>query len=163
MTTPKIELNEKATGPFTASRSLTLPFDLRQRSRQRARLDDGEEVGIVLAHGTRLCHGDVLRSREGACVLVRAAIEHVSCARSDDAVRFARACYHLGNRHVPVQVGAGWLRYKNDHVLDDMVRGLGLTVASELAPFEPDGGAYAGHTHGASNPHVAEREEVSNG
>ena len=54
----------------------------------------------------------------------------------------ARAAYHLGNRHVALQIGAGWLRYGHDHVLDDMVRGLGLTVTVEQAPFEPEAGAY---------------------
>jgi urease accessory protein len=67
---------------------------------------------------------------------------------------FARACYHLGNRHVPLQVGHGWLRYQNDYVLDDMLRQLGLDVKHEQAPFEPENGAYGehgGHSHGHSH------------
>lgn len=85
-------------------------------------------------------------------VEVIAADETVSTVRSDDAVLLARACYHLGNRHVPLQVEAGWCRYLHDHVLDDMVRGLGLSVETETAPFQPEPGAYGGssggHTHG---------------
>ena len=65
---------------------------------------------------------------------------------TDDPKALARAAYHLGNRHVPVQVGDGWLRYLADHVLDDMLRGLGLEPKSEQAPFEPESGAY-GHVH----------------
>ena len=70
----------------------------------------------------------------------------------------ARAAYHLGNRHVALQIGPGWLRYCHDHVLDDMLRGLGLTVTVEQAPFEPEAGAYhadadGAHSHGHSHSH----------
>jgi urease accessory protein len=74
---------------------------------------------------------------------------------SEDAWQLARASYHLGNRHVALQIGRGWVRYQHDHVLDDMVRGLGLTVTIEQAPFEPEAGAYGGaHTHHAHPPFV---------
>ena len=60
----------------------------------------------------------------------------------------ARACYHLGNRHVALQIGEGWVRYQHDHVFDAMVTGLGLNVIVEQAPFEPEAGAYSqGHAH----------------
>ena len=72
--------------------------------------------------------------------------EAVSTVNADDPKALARAAYHLGNRHVAVQVGDGWLRYLADHVLDDMLRGLGLEPKSERAPFEPESGAY-GHAH----------------
>jgi urease accessory protein len=70
--------------------------------------------------------------------------------RAGDPWQLARASYHLGNRHVALQIGQGWLRYQHDYVLDDMVRGLGLDVTVEEAPFEPEGGAYGAtpHTHG---------------
>ena len=71
-----------------------------------------------------------------------------------DPWSLARAAYHLGNRHVALQVGSGWLRYLHDHVLDDMVRGLGFEVVVEEAPFEPEAGAYGGHGHSHSHPFV---------
>ncbi len=128
--------------------SLTLPFELRQRSRQRVQLDNGDEAALYLPRGTRLCHGDHLVSDAGLVVEIRAAQEHVSTLRCDDPLMLARACYHLGNRHVALQIGSGWARYLHDHVLDDMVRGLGLEVEVECMPFEPEPGAYHGsHQH----------------
>ena len=85
---------------------------------------------------------------------IEAASEDVSTVHHEDPVMLARAAYHLGNRHVPLQVGDGWLRYQHDHVLDDMVRGLGLAVKTETAPFEPEAGAYGGgHGHSHSHDH----------
>ena len=127
--------------------TLTLPFELRQRSRQRVQLDGGDEAALYLPRGTRLHHGDHLLSDEGLVVEVRAAEEHVSTLRCDDPLMLARACYHLGNRHVALQIGPGWARYLHDHVLDDMVRGLGLEVEVESVSFEPEPGAYHGGHH----------------
>lgn len=132
---------------------LTLPFERRTRSRLRERLDDGREVGLFLTRGTVLRHGDRLRAENGLIVEVQAALERVSTGRSSDALRLARACYYLGNRHVSVQIGAGWIRYGHDPVLDAMVQELGLTVAVEDAPFEPEAGAYP---HGAGYSHLGE-------
>ena len=73
---------------------------------------------------------------------MRAAAQTLSLVRAADPVALARAAYHLGNRHVPVQVGAGWLAYEHDHVLDDMVEELGLAVETRVAPFEPEAGGY---------------------
>jgi urease accessory protein len=136
--------------------TLTLPFDLRQKSRQRARLDSGEEVGLMLARGRVLRGGDRLLASDARVVLVQAQAEDVSTVPSQDAHALARVAYHLGNRHVPVQIGDGWLRYLHDHVLDAMVRALGLPVALHRAPFEPEAGAYGhGHSHShASHSHT---------
>jgi urease accessory protein len=131
-----------------ATESLVLPFELRQKSRLRAQLESGVEVGLFLERGIVLRGGDLLQADDGTIIEVVAALETVSTVSEPDATRLARAGYHLGNRHVPVQIGAGWLRYGHDHVLDDMVRGLGLTVTVEEAAFEPEAGAY-GHSHGA--------------
>ncbi len=128
---------------------LRLPFELRQKSRFRAALTDGTEVGVFLDRGLVLRGGDRLRAEDGSLVLVEAADEAVSTVRGDNARQLARVCYHLGNRHVPLQVGEGFARYRHDHVLDAMVEGLGATVIREQAPFEPEAGAYAGgHSHG---------------
>ncbi len=110
---------------------------------------------MFLERGTILRDGDLLLADDGRVVEVEAAPESVSTVQADDPRQLARACYHLGNRHVALQIGAGWLRYQHDHVLDDMVRGLGLEVRSELAPFEPEGGAYVSHaaSHGHGHTH----------
>jgi len=126
---------------------LVLPYEARCRSRLRATLPDGEPVAIVLTRGQVLRDGDLLLADDGRVVEVRAAPEEVSTVQGGDPVRLLRAAYHLGNRHVLLQVGADWLRYLHDHVLDDMIRGLGLGVRVERAPFEPEVGAYAAHTH----------------
>lgn len=129
------------------SRTLTLPFERRQRSRQRVVLDSGGEAQLLLPRGTVLREGDVLGGDGTTPVEVRAAAEEVSVAASTDAALLLRAAYHLGNRHVPVQIGPGWLRYGHDHVLDGLCRGLGLEVSVAWLPFEPEAGAYAGSGH----------------
>jgi urease accessory protein len=127
---------------------VALTFDQRQRSRLRVRLDDGREAGILLPRGETLRDGDLLTGDHRVVVQVRAAPEPLSTAASDDPLLLARACYHLGNRHVALQIEPGRLAWLHDHVLDDMVRGLGLTVMLEEVPFEPESGAYGGHAHG---------------
>ncbi|SEP11562.1 urease accessory protein UreE [Aquisalimonas asiatica] len=141
----------------TASASdgvLRLPFDIRQKSRFRAALDDGTEVGVFLERGQILRDGDCLRTEDGRVVRVEAADESVSTVRCADPTLLARVCYHLGNRHVPLQIGHGFCRYRHDHVLDEMVHGLGVSPAAEQAPFEPEAGAYGGgHGHGHGHDH----------
>lgn len=128
---------------------LVLPFDLRSRSRFRAQLENGEQVGVLLPRGQILRGGDRLLAEDGRTVEVAAAPEWVSTARAADAQLLARVAYHLGNRHVALQIGEGWLRYSHDHVLDEMVRGLGGELQVQQAAFEPEAGAYhGGHEHG---------------
>jgi urease accessory protein len=142
-------------GASVAGATLTLGFAERRRSRLRARLDDGREVALVLPRGTSLRDGDCLRADSGLVVRVLAAAELVSIASTDDARLLARACYHLGNRHVPVEVGDGCVRYQHDHVLDHMVAELGLAVRAGRHPFEPETGAYqgGGGHHGHDHTH----------
>ena len=144
---PELQITERLREPVDAQATLTLPFEQRQKSRLRIRLDNGQDAGLFLPRGTVLRHGDRLRATSGLVVEVRAAPEAVSTARADDALLLARAAYHLGNRHVALQLGPGWLRYPHDHVLDNMARELGLTVNREQAPFEPEAGAYGGGHH----------------
>lgn len=135
-------------GPEPATERLTLDFGYRTKSRLRARLDTGEEVGLFLERGTVLRGGQKLRARDGRIVEVVAAPEELLEARCDCAFALARAAYHLGNRHVAVQIGDGWLRIQADHVLEHMLEGLGAEVRAVTAPFEPEAGAYAhGHQH----------------
>ena len=133
-----------------AADELELPFELRQKSRLRARLKSGEEVSLVLPRGGILRGGDLLQAADGRVVQVVAkpeALLHIECETPE---ALARAAYHLGNRHVPVQVGEGYLRVAADHVLEHMLEGLGARVSAASAPFEPEAGAYAGHSHGVA-------------
>ena len=123
---------------------LRLPFDLRQKSRQRATLESGEEVAVALARGEVMRGGDLVVATSGQVVEVVAEREHVMHVECDSA-ELARVAYHLGNRHVPVQVGDGWLRFLADGVLEKMVAGLGAKVTALEAAFEPEAGAYAPH------------------
>ncbi|MEM7258106.1 MAG: urease accessory protein UreE, partial [Pseudomonadota bacterium] len=140
-----------------SSATVTLPIEKRIKSRLRVDLDDGREAGIVLTRGEVLQHGDKLQSEQGDVVEVIAASETLSVIRCHDNHSFARACYHLGNRHVPVEIVteadlAGKVSYLHDHVLDDMIKGFGLEVSIEQAPFNPEPGAYGGgHVHGHSH------------
>jgi urease accessory protein len=133
------------------STTLSLPIRERTKSRIKVTLDDGREAGLFLPRGEVLRGGDLVQSNDGLVVRINAAPETVSTVTSDCTHALARASYHLGNRHVPLQIEPGFLRYQHDHVLDDMVIGLGLSVAVEQAPFEPEAGAYknssAGHSH----------------
>jgi len=126
---------------------LSLPFELRQKSRLRTKLASGEEAGLFLEHGSILRGGDCLRANDGRIVLVVAADEELMEAKCVTPFQLVRAAYHLGNRHVPVQIGDGWLRFQADDVLAQMLRGLKATVSKVSAPFEPEAGAYAGGHH----------------
>ncbi|HXJ18738.1 MAG TPA: urease accessory protein UreE [Polyangia bacterium] len=122
---------------------LTLPFADRRRSRMRVRLDDGREAALILPHGTVLRDGDRLQEEGGTSIVsVRAADETLSWATTGDSLLLARAAYHLGNRHVPVQLGEGWVAYQHDHVLDGMIAELGLRLEVRRGPFEPEAGGY---------------------
>lgn len=143
-----LELIEKTLGGEPTD-TLTLNFERRQKGRQRVRLDSGREAALILPPGSGLEHGDRLRAADGTVIGIVAALEAVATAAADDPLQLTRACYHLGNRHVAVQIGNGWLRFQPDHVLEDMVRKLGLEVRHESARFEPERGAYHGHAAGA--------------
>ena len=133
--------------------TLVLPFDARERCRQRARLASGEEVAMFLVRGTVLRDGDLLQGEGGRVVRVEAALEPTYIVRCVDATLLARCAFHLGNRHTQTQVGAGWLRIRVDPVLREMVEGLGAEVDEELAKFEPEAGAYSGGGHGHGHSH----------
>ncbi|MEN9579236.1 MAG: hypothetical protein RJA70_2245 [Pseudomonadota bacterium] len=135
--------------------SLEIKFDTRKRSRFRAVLVSGAECAVVVPRGTVLRDGDLLTDDTGATsVRVRAAVETLSQAVGNDALLLTRVAYHLGNRHVSLQIEPGQLTYLHDHVLDEMVRALGLPVATVQAPFQPESGAYGGgHRHAGDEGH----------
>lgn len=127
--------------------TLTLPFEARQKSRQPAITKGGLQVGVFLPRGQTLRHGAVLTNGQGFKVRIDAAPEQLSVVKCCDPLLFARACYHLGNRHIALQILPDELRYLADHVLDQMLVGLGLTVEHHTLPFEPESGAYQSHGH----------------
>lgn len=143
-----------------AGAQLVLPFETRQKARFVATLSNDQEVGLQLERGKILRGGDKLRADDGLVIEIVAGDEDVSTVYCDEAKTLARVCYHLGNRHVPLQVEAGWCRFLHDHVLNEMVELLGAKIVTESAPFEPEAGAYAhghnshGTAHGTGHSHV---------
>ena len=147
-------LTQRVDSPGKLTASLTLPIDVRVKSRIKVTLNDGREAGLLLPRGLLLRGGDVLSNEDGSeFVQIIAAEEGVSVVHCDDPFTLAKACYHLGNRHVPLQIMPGELRYHHDHVLDDMLRQFGLEVTFAHLPFEPEAGAYASESHGHSHGH----------
>jgi urease accessory protein len=128
---------------------LTLPYDLRRKTRQLARLDDGEEIGLLLPPGTILKDGDIVESVEGDRIRVRAAAEPILFVTATDSENLARAAYHLGNRHIPVEIGTGFLRLEADAVLRELLQRFDVRIEERKEAFNPESGAYGGgHRHG---------------
>jgi len=123
---------------------LVLTFEQRQKSRLRARLESGEEVALLLERGKVRRGGERVTATDGRVLEIVSAPEKLLHIESGE---IARVAYHLGNRHVPVQVGEGFLRIAEDHVLEEMVKRLGARVRYVEAPFEPEAGAYDGEGH----------------
>lgn len=140
---------------------LALDWDRRSKSRFAATDSHGRALGVVLPRGTQLRGGDVLVAADGSLVVVDAAPQPVLQVRAPDGpdagFLLMRAAYHLGNRHVPLQLTAEVLTLEPDPVLADMLVRMGLQVKATDAPFEPEGGAYGGsgqgHGHGHSHQH----------
>jgi urease accessory protein len=134
----------------TAERAdtVTLLFDDRYRRRLRMLGDGGLDFLLDLIEPIVVHTGDGLKLEEGGFVEVKAAEEDLVEVRGSDAAAFARLAWHLGNRHLPLQVADGVLRIRADHVIAAMVEGLGGRIAWREAPFDPEIGAYAGAAHG---------------
>jgi len=148
--------------------SVLLSFDERKRGRLKITTRLGEPAGIQIERGQVLRDGSLLSNQAGDLLRVEASGEHVSTAYIQDATLFARGCYHLGNRHVSLQIGEGFLRFQTDYVLDDMLRGLGIKVIHETASFEPENGAYSHgqkpsseHSHSHDHKHKTHELETS--
>ena len=144
-----IEIKAKLKIPRTAYKldvkgQLRLPFDSRQKSRLKAKLASGEEVALMLPRGEILRGGDLVTASDGRVIEVVAEPEKLLHVETES---LAKVAYHLGNRHVPVQVGEGFLRIAEDHVLEEMLKKMGAKVSRVEAPFEPEAGAYAGGHH----------------
>jgi urease accessory protein len=134
-------------GP-TAVDALTLRYEDRIKGRLRTTTDSGREAGLFLERGSALRDGDMLRAETGEFVRVKSAEEDLVTASCEDWGQFSKACYHLGNRHVSLEIGEKWVRFTPDHVLEHLAEHLGLTLSRTQAPFHPECGAYhGGHGH----------------
>ena len=130
--------------------SVTLDWDTRQKSRFDFTDSSGRHVGAFLPRGVAVRGGDVLVAEDGSFIRVIAADQPVlvvtACKDHGSPFDLTRAAYHLGNRHVAIELKPDHLKIEPDHVLADMLRQMHLDVAEANAPFEPEGGAY-GHAH----------------
>jgi len=150
-----IKLNKKlAAGSVQTELKLELSIEQRIRSRLRVTLSDGRDAGLDLPRGETVRGGEILSNEEGLLVEVVAAPESLSVVRASDPLLKSRVCYHLGNRHVPLDIREEYVSYQHDHVLDDMVKGLGAEVSCERLAFEPEAGAYGGSSHSHSHSHL---------
>lgn len=147
--------------PVLVKRAATveLDWDVRQKSRFDATDSLGRQLGVFLPRGTLVRGGDVLVAEDGSMVKVIAAPQAVlritACTSHGSPFDLARAAYHLGNRHVPIELKPDHLKIEPDHVLADMLRSMHLIVNAVEEAFEPEGGAYSsgGHGHGHNHDH----------
>jgi len=143
--------------------TVELDWDVRQKSRFDCTDSQGRTLGVFLPRGTAVRGGDVLVCEDGSLVRVVAAPQPVlvirHCAEHGTPFDLTRAAYHLGNRHVPIELKPDHLKIEPDHVLADMLRAMHLIVHEALEAFEPEGGAYASHGgHGHSHSHAQHAE-----
>ena len=147
--------------------SASLDWDTRQKSRFEVEDSSGRRLGVFLPRGTQLRGGDVLVAEDGSLVRVEATVQPVLVVRLRDggaASDLLRAAYHLGNRHVALEIRPDGLQFERDPVLAAMLRRMGLDVAEAMAAFEPEGGAYGSgaadgsHAHGAGHDHDHDRD-----
>ena len=157
-----ITFNRRVSADTPAQHSVKLPYHQRVKGRLRIETQDGLDAGIFVDRGSELKDGEKLSDDEGRVLEIKASAESVSVATTQDALLFARACYHIGNRHAEVQIESNQLVYLHDAVLDDMLRQLGLSVSASQRAFMPENGAYArGHAHGAHSHHTHGHETHS--
>ena len=137
--------------------TVELDWDVRQKSRFDATDSTGRALGVFLPRGTAVRGGDALLAEDGSLIVVKAAPQAVLVVRhcSDHGSPFdlLRAAYHLGNRHVQLELQPDHLKFEPDHVLADMLRSMHLIVTEEQAAFEPEGGAYAAQGHAHAHDH----------
>ena len=132
--------------------TVVLDWDTRQKSRFDTEDSQGRKLGVFLPRGATVRGGDVLVAEDGSLVKVIATPQPVlvvrTCPEHGSPLDLLRAAYHLGNRHVQLEVQPDHLHLEPDHVLADMLRHMHLIVTEELAPFEPEAGAYSAGGHG---------------
>jgi urease accessory protein len=130
--------------------SITLDQDTRKKARIKGKTDGGLDIGIFMERGHPLLVGEILKTDCGLFIEIKGQEEPVSTAIAKDWLTFSKVCYHLGNRHTSLQIGELWVRFKPDHVLEELAEKYGLTINKTPAIFEPENGAYGkggGHSH----------------
>jgi urease accessory protein len=136
--------------------TLELDWDTRQKSRFDGVDSLGRQLGVFLPRGTLVRGGDVLVAEDGSMVKVIAAPQTVlritACTSHGSPFDLTRAAYHLGNRHVPIELKPDHLKIEPDHVLADLLRAMHLIVNEVSEAFEPEGGAYSNHGHSHEAP-----------
>ncbi len=176
LTVNKLIAGARGLAPVLVKRAarVQLDWDTRQKSRFDATDSQGRAIGVFLPRGTAVRGGDALVAEDGSIVIVDAAPQPVlvvrHCSEHGSPFDLLRAAYHLGNRHVQLELKPDHLKFEPDHVLADMLRGMHLIVSEERAAFEPESGAYAasgehehrghdhhgqdhGHDHGHAHAH----------
>jgi urease accessory protein len=133
--------------------AVTLDFDDRHRRRRRYTAEGGLAFLLDLPEAAVLRDGDGLALENGGFVLVRAAPEPLVEVTADTPAQLARLAWHLGNRHLPTRIEAGRLLIRDDHVIVEMLQGLGAGIRQVSEPFDPEGGAYGEHNRQPSHPH----------
>jgi urease accessory protein len=143
-----LTLTQKLAAPPDAQPICTLSLTAEERSRSRfpCKGDQGIDLYLNLPRGTTLRDGDWLRSEQGEWALVRAKPEPVLTVTANNLLDLLQAAYHLGNRHVPLEIAATHLRLSPDSVLQHLLEHRGLHITTEIAPFQPETGAYS-HSH----------------
>jgi len=145
-----------------AAGTITLDFEDRHRRRICLLTDQGEAVLLDLPKAIAMADGDGLRLHDGRWLKVQAAAEPIVEVRHRDAGQLTRLAWHLGNRHLPTQIGVEVLRIRPDHVIEAMLKGFGANLVTVRAPFQPEGGAYssrAEHHHVRSDASVPSHEQ----
>ncbi len=158
LTATKLMPRGSGLAPVLLRRAATveLDWDVRQKSRFDATDSQGRQLGVFLPRGTAVRGGDVLVAEDGSLIRVIASPQPVlvitHCSAHGTPFDLMRAAYHLGNRHVPIELKPDHLKIEPDHVLAGMLRSMHLIVREAEEAFEPEGGAYGaqGHSHGAA-------------
>ena len=159
LTANKLMPQGRGLAPVLLKRAATieLDWDVRQKSRFDATDSQGRQIGVFLPRGTAVRGGDVLVAEDGSLVRVIAAPQPVlritHCTAHGTPFDLTRAAYHLGNRHVPIELRPDHLKIEPDHVLADMLRSMHLIVVAVEEAFEPEGGAYGSHEHSHGGGH----------
>jgi len=159
LTANKLMPQGRGLAPVLIKRAATieLDWDVRQKSRFDATDSQGRSIGVFLPRGTAVRGGDVLVAEDGSLIRIIAAPQPVlritHCSAHGTPFDLTRAAYHLGNRHVPIELKPDHLKIEPDHVLADMLRSMHLIVVATEEAFEPEGGAYGSHGSGHGHAH----------
>jgi urease accessory protein len=129
------------------SDTITLDQDTRKKARIKTETDGGLDIGIFMERGHPLLVGEFLKTECGLFIEIKGRAEPVSNAIATDWLSFCQVCYHLGNRHTSLQIGELWVRFKPDHVLEELAVKYGLTIDNTPSIFEPENGAYGTRSH----------------